>query len=189
MLFDITKRRERAILSGASRGFVKTDMFTAPILTYHYRVSFSAYLIGDEVEDVVFKSGCRMWCTHLAATETIAVASSTSEIASGNSCELAGERAYCMSRGDCRWWTMSNRTRNWSSAWSWVTRQSERPDWSAPGPATSTCHCRSSWPHTCPRSGLSTSIGFTRMWVRARPDYNSFLRSISLILDTIYDRI
>lgn len=130
--------------------------------------NFSAYLINGKVKDVVFRSDYRMWCTHLAVTETTAVASSVSETAVENSSDLAGERAYCMSRGDCRWWTMSNRTRNWSSAWSWVTRQSERPDWSAPGPVTSTCHCHSSWLLTCPRFGLSINIESTRMWVRLR---------------------
>jgi len=125
--------------------------------------SFSAYLINGKVEDVVFRPGYRMWCTHLAVTETTTVASSVTETAVENSSDLAGERAYYMSRGDCRWWTMSNRTRNWSSAWSWVTRQSERPDWSAPEPAISTCHCHNSWLLTCPRSGLLTNIGSTRM--------------------------
>lgn len=132
-------------------------------LTYDVRISFSAYLICGKVGDAVLQSGCRMWCTQSVATDTTAVASSAPETAVRNSSDLAGEKVYCMRRGDCRWWTMSNRTRNWSSAWSWVTRQSERPDWSAPGPATSTCHCRNSWQLTCPRSGLSTSIGSTKM--------------------------
>lgn len=147
-----------------SHSFRKEDRKSCHWLTFDVRISFSAYLIRGKVGDVVLQSGCRMWCTQSAATE--AVESSTSETAARNSSDLAGEKVYCMRRGDCRWWTMSNRTRNWSSAWSWVTRQSERPDWSAPELATSTCHCRSSWPLTCPQSGLSTSIEFTRMWVR-----------------------
>jgi len=65
-------------------------------------VSFSAYLIDGEVEDVVFQSGCRMWCAHLAAAETTAAASSAPGTAAGNSSDLAGERARCMRRGDCR---------------------------------------------------------------------------------------
>lgn len=66
--------------------------------TDRFYFSFSAYLINGKVEDVVFRSGYRMWCTHLAATETIAVASSVSKTA----VDLAGEGAYRMSRGDCR---------------------------------------------------------------------------------------
>lgn len=51
----------------------------------------------------MFQSDYRMWCTHLAATETIAITSSVLEIETvENSSDLAGERAYCMSRGDCR---------------------------------------------------------------------------------------
>jgi len=64
--------------------------------------SFSAYLINGKVEDVVFRPGYRMWCTHLAVTETTTVASSVTETAVENSSDLAGERAYYMSRGDCR---------------------------------------------------------------------------------------
>ena len=64
--------------------------------------SFSAYLINGKVEDVVFRPGYRMWCTHLAVTETTTVASSVTETAVENSSDLAGERVYYMSRGDCR---------------------------------------------------------------------------------------
>ncbi|KYN23348.1 Rho-related BTB domain-containing protein 2 [Trachymyrmex cornetzi] len=52
--------------------------------------SFSAYLINGKVEDVVFRSDYRMWCTHLAATETTTVASSVTETAVENSSDLAG---------------------------------------------------------------------------------------------------
>jgi len=39
---------------------------------------------------------------HLAAAETTAAASSAPGTAVGNSSDLAGERARCMRRGDCR---------------------------------------------------------------------------------------
>lgn len=66
------------------------------------RFSFSGYLINGKVKDVVFRSGYRMLCTHLTATETTVVASSVPKTAVENSSDLAGERTYCMSRGDCR---------------------------------------------------------------------------------------
>ena len=75
---------------------------------------------------------------------------------------LERERKYLMRRGDCRWWTMSNRIRSWSSASLWVTPQSARPGWFAQEPATNTCPCLSCLPPTCPRSGPSTSTEFTR---------------------------
>lgn len=65
-------------------------------------VSVSAHLICGKVEDAVLQSGCRMWCMQLATAETTAVASSAPEIAVRNTSDLAGEKVYCMRRGDCR---------------------------------------------------------------------------------------
>lgn len=81
----------------SNMGEVVTDS-----VTYRVCISFSAYLICGKVEDVVLQSGCRMWCTQSTATDTTAVASSAPETAVRNSSDLAGEKIYCMRRGDCR---------------------------------------------------------------------------------------
>lgn len=115
---------------------------------------------GGDRRGVISHGEDRMWTLRHSTDETVA----TEKTAFSN--DLARERRpYWMNRGDCRWWTMSSHIRNWSSAWSSAIRQLERPGWSAREPATNTCRCRNSWRPTCPPSGPSTSIEFTRTWV------------------------